>query len=168
MPESLLTILKLAFLALLWLFFLRVLRAVWHEIREPAAVAATASAAAAASASATAAAAPRSTPAAPRPTATGTPTALKVLEPPDDAGKTFALSDEITVGRGGGCGVPLTGDRMVSQLHARVFRTADGQLFVEDLGSTNGTTLNRAKVSGPVRMKKGDRLQVGRTVLEVT
>ncbi len=37
MPDSLLTILKVAFLALLWLFFLRVLRAVWAEIREPAA-----------------------------------------------------------------------------------------------------------------------------------
>jgi pSer/pThr/pTyr-binding forkhead associated (FHA) protein len=54
----------------------------------------------------------------------------------------------------------------VSQLHARVF-TRDGQLLVEDLGSTNGTYLNRAKVAGPMVMQKGDRLQVGNTVLEV-
>ena len=155
MPESLLTILKLAFLALLWLFFLRVLRAVWAELREPATVAVAAPAAVAAT---------RPAPAAGR----GHAAALKVLEPPEDAGKVFPLADEITVGRGGGCGVPLAGDRMVSQLHARVFRNPAGELFVEDLGSTNGTTLNRAKVSGPARMKKGDRLQVGRTVLEVT
>src|SRR2546423_13584058 len=38
LPQSLLTILKLAFLALLWLFFLRVLRAAWAELKEPAAV----------------------------------------------------------------------------------------------------------------------------------
>ena len=57
-------------------------------------------------------------------------------------------------------------DTYVSQLHARVF-TRDGQLMVEDLGSTNGTYLNRVKVAGPMVMQKGDRLQVGNTVLEV-
>ena len=72
------------------------------------------------------------------------------------------------MGRGGGCGVALN-DRMVSQLHARIFRR-NGQLFVEDLGSTNGTLLNGQKVSAsqPSAIRKGDRLQVGKTVLEVT
>jgi pSer/pThr/pTyr-binding forkhead associated (FHA) protein len=164
-PESLLTILKLAFLALLWLFFLRVLRAVWHEIREPAGVAVGAAVGAAAPRQSAPVSGGRATSG---PATGGVAAALKVLEPPEDAGKVFPLAEEITVGRGGGCGVPLTTDKMVSQLHARVFRTATGELFVEDLGSTNGTTLNRAKVSGPVRMKRGDRLQVGRTVMEVT
>jgi pSer/pThr/pTyr-binding forkhead associated (FHA) protein len=38
---------------------------------------------------------------------------------------------------------------------------------VEDLGSTNGTYLNRSKVAAPVPIRKGDRLQVGKTVLEL-
>ena len=59
-----------------------------------------------------------------------------------------------------------TGDDYASQLHARVF-ARDGQLFVEDLGSTNGTYLNRQKVHGPQVMRRGDRLQVGNTVLEL-
>jgi pSer/pThr/pTyr-binding forkhead associated (FHA) protein len=78
----------------------------------------------------------------------------------------FSLTDEVTVGRGGGCGVAIN-DRMVSQLHARIFRR-NGQLFIEDLGSTNGTLLNGKKVSAPAAVRKGDRLQVGKTVLEVT
>ncbi len=43
----------------------------------------------------------------------------------------------------------------------------EGQLFVEDLGSTNGTFLNRNKVQGPQVMRRGDRLQVGNTVMEL-
>jgi len=54
----------------------------------------------------------------------------------------------------------------VSQLHARVF-ARDGQYLVEDLGSTNGTYLNRARVTGSIVMKRGDRLQVGNTVMEL-
>jgi pSer/pThr/pTyr-binding forkhead associated (FHA) protein len=54
----------------------------------------------------------------------------------------------------------------VSQLHARVF-LRDGSYYVEDLGSTNGTYLNRKKVSGPLLAQPGDQLQVGSVVLEV-
>jgi pSer/pThr/pTyr-binding forkhead associated (FHA) protein len=39
---------------------------------------------------------------------------------------------------------------------------------VEDLGSTNGTYLNRRKVTAPIIIRRGDRLQVGKTVLELT
>jgi pSer/pThr/pTyr-binding forkhead associated (FHA) protein len=158
-PESLLNILKLVFLALLWLFFVRVLRAVWAEVKEPVAAAsplATAGAAAPGRGRAATAAKGKSK-----------EPVLKVVEPSDAAGRTFPVHDEMTVGRGGGCGVALPDDRMVSQLHARIFRGPTGDLFVEDLGSTNGTLLNRSKVSGPAKMKRGDRLQVGHTVLEL-
>ena len=93
-------------------------------------------------------------------------TAEYVAEKAESAsGWLFPLGDEITVGRAAGCQVTVD-DTYVSQLHARVF-TREGQLFVEDLGSTNGTYLNRGKVAGPMVMHKGDRLQVGNTVLEV-
>ena len=97
--------------------------------------------------------------------ARGAPTELFAVESAGQAGRRYPLGDEITVGRAAGCQVTVD-DTYVSQLHARVF-TRDGQLFVEDLGSTNGTYLNRVKVAGPMVMQKGDRLQVGNTVLEV-
>ena len=81
------------------------------------------------------------------------------------AGRTYPLADELTVGRAAGCQVTLD-DTFASQLHARVF-SREGQLLVEDLGSTNGTYLNRQKVQGPQVMRRGDRLQVGNTVLEL-
>jgi pSer/pThr/pTyr-binding forkhead associated (FHA) protein len=156
MPESLLTILKFCFLALLYLFFFRVLRAVWAEIRPTPA-----------------SSAPAGTPARSRTkprdrgaARSGPPTKLTVVEPKELAGRVYPLADEVTVGRAAGCQVALDSDSYVSQLHARVF-VRDGQLYVEDLGSTNGTYLNRKKVSGPMLVRRGDRLQVGKTVLEV-
>jgi pSer/pThr/pTyr-binding forkhead associated (FHA) protein len=90
---------------------------------------------------------------------------LRVLEPVDRQGRIFDLADEITVGRASGCGVALD-DAFTSQLHARVFRR-NGETWIEDLGSTNGTYVNAKKLASPVPLHPGDRLQVGRTVLEV-
>jgi pSer/pThr/pTyr-binding forkhead associated (FHA) protein len=139
MPESLLTILKFCFLALLYLFFVRVLRAVWAELNPPRAAAV-----------APARQRGRARGAAGR---SGPPTKLKVVEPTEMRGRTFDLA--------------LDADTYVSQLHARVFRR-DGQVYVEDLGSTNGTYLNRKKVSGPMVVRRGDRLQIGKTVMELS
>ena len=150
MPESLLTILKFVFLAMVWLFFARVLRAVWAELSP-----------AAASPAASPGAAPAATGG-----GRGTAARLKVVEPAELRGRTFELGDELTIGRASGCQVALEDDKAVSQLHARLFRR-DGRLYLEDLGSTNGTYLNAKKVTGPVALHRGDRLQVGRTVLEV-
>jgi len=153
-PDTLLTILKLCFLALLYLFFMRVLRAVWAEMKNPPPAAA--------------AAGPAPAPAPARNWGGGGRGAggrLRVIEPADTKGQTYELADELTVGRAGGCQITLD-DTFVSQLHARVFRR-DGQLYVEDLGSTNGTFLNRKKITAPIAMRKGDRLQIGKTVMEL-
>ena len=154
MPESLLTILKFCFLALLWLFFLRVLWAVWAEVNAPAPAPAPAPAGSA------------SRPAPARAPASES-TRLKVVEPAERRGTTYQLGDELTVGRASGCQVALPDDTYASQLHARIFRK-DGRLWLEDLGSTNGTYLNAKPVTAPVALRRGDRVQVGRTVLEVT
>jgi hypothetical protein len=148
MPEPLLKLLELCLLALLWLFFLRVLRAVWTEVRAPAGgPAATDSR-------------PRRTPRGPK---RGTPR-LVVVEPKDRKGHAYALDEEQTVGRAAGCQITLD-DTYVSQLHARVF-AKDGQWFVEDLGSTNGTYLNTKRVSAPLAIKRGDQVKIGSVVLE--
>jgi hypothetical protein len=165
--EQLLTILKLCLLALLYLFFFRVLRAVWAELRTPAAVAPTA----APHAAQARAAVPAPMPVAPPPPSRrgrgsrGQPTELLATAPPDRAGTVYPIGAELTVGRAGGCAIALPEDTYVSSLHARVF-VAEGQVLVEDLGSTNGTFLNQAKVTAAVPVRKGDRLQVGNTTLE--
>ena len=168
MPESLLRILQFLLIALLYLFFLRVLRAVWAEVASPREVGT--GGVAGVSGSAPARNRPASRDRLPAP-AKGTPQRLKVLEPADRKGQAFDLTEELTVGRAAGCQVKVD-DTYASQLHARIFRR-DGELFVEDLGSTNGTYLNRRgtqnkeKVGGPMALKLGDRLMIGKTVLEV-
>jgi pSer/pThr/pTyr-binding forkhead associated (FHA) protein len=159
-PEQLLTILKLCLLALLYLFFLRVIRAVWVEVNAPRLRAAGGPAPS-----------PSSNGAAPRRGGRGrrraTPDgpSLVVVSPAEQEGRVYPLADELTVGRAAGCQVTLD-DTYVSQIHARVF-VRDGQVYVEDLGSTNGTYLNRGKVAGPMLVGPGDQLQVGSTVLEL-
>jgi pSer/pThr/pTyr-binding forkhead associated (FHA) protein len=149
-------------IALVFLFFLRVVRAVWVEVR-PAVV--------------------RPSRAERRRERHGPPPAgevpataprrrkkelvLAVLEPDDHQGELFNLDGELTVGRSPGCGVPTSYDVYSSTVHARLFRRGD-QLWVEDLGSTNGTFVNSERITSPARLGRGDLLQVGATVFEVT
>jgi pSer/pThr/pTyr-binding forkhead associated (FHA) protein len=154
LPEPLLNLLKILLLVLLYLFFFRVLRAVWTEVNPPKAAPVRAGKAA-------------KNPRRPsRQRGKHGVACLRVVEPADQKGRQFELGDEMTVGRAAGCQVTLD-DTFVSQLHARVF-TRDGQILVEDLGSTNGTYLNRRKVAGPMVMSRGDQLQIGSTVMELT
>ena len=153
MPDQLLNLLKIFLLLLLYLFFLRVLRAVWAEVNPPKAVVAPVKK----HGKQTRRVAPRK--------GTGQ-LALRILLPPELKGRTYPLTQEITLGRAAGCQVTID-DTYASQLHARVFQR-DGTVYVEDLGSTNGTYLNRSKVSGPMVLQRGDKLQIGNTVLELT
>jgi pSer/pThr/pTyr-binding forkhead associated (FHA) protein len=91
---------------------------------------------------------------------------LHVIRPEDQAGRTYEIGDEVTVGRAAGCGVPIDYDTYSSNLHARLFRL-DGDLWAEDLGSTNGTWVNTVRIGERTRLEKGDLLQVGGTVFEV-
>jgi len=94
------------------------------------------------------------------------PWRLVLLEPPAEAGAAFSIDGEATLGRGGGCTVPLAFDTFVSQVHARAI-DRDGTLWIEDLGSRNGTFVDGEPVHEPTQVTKGARLQVGETVLEV-
>jgi pSer/pThr/pTyr-binding forkhead associated (FHA) protein len=162
--DQLLFVLKLCLLALLYLFFFRVLRAVWAELRAPTPVAAPVAAAAPGPSPSPAAAPTRKERKAAEKAANAIPE-LVVIEPADQRGRAYPLNNEASIGRAAGCQITVD-DTYVSQIHARVF-TRDGQWLVEDLGSTNGTWMNRQRVSGPMVVQKGDRLQVGNTVLEL-
>jgi len=144
-------------IALIFLFFLRVIRAVWVEVRP---------------------AGPRQAQA-PQPALLDGhrgsarrgrkgPLYLEVIEPTDRAGQTFDVDGEMTVGRSPGCGIATTYDIYSSTLHARFFHHDDGKLYVEDLGSTNGTFVNSERIAKPMRLGRGDLVQVGATVFQVT
>ncbi len=70
-----------------------------------------------------------------------------------------------TIGRAG-CDIDLT-DPDVSRRHA-VVHGIDGGLAVEDLGSTNGTFVNDARIDGIARLEPGDQVRFGNTVWELT
>lgn len=153
--QNLLRVLEVFVVALIWLFFFRVIRAVWVEVRPPKARGS------AAEVQIGGAAAPRRE----RGREGTGKLRLKIMEPETQRGQVFELGDELTVGRAAGCGVRVE-DAYTSNIHARLFRR-DGGLWVEDLGSTNGTWVNAERVTSAVRLNRGDLLQVGGTVFEV-
>ncbi len=159
MPTDVLRILELALVAVVYLFFFRVLRAVWAELRAPRPalrVAAPTTAVTTAPHSAT-------PPPAPVPRV---PSTLRVLAPPDLAGTRVALRGAMDVGRASTNGVVLN-DPTVSAVHARLTHTGTAVLL-EDLGSRNGTTLAGRRITGPLPLAVGAQVAFGGvvTVLE--
>ena len=184
MSDSLLNILKFVLLGLLYLFFARVLWAVWSEVRTPVRRAPGAARNGKRTAQpgivmpAGAATTPMLRPGQTTPSKADTKRAKKakkgtqgragrlvVLEPAERRGLTVAIAGEITLGREPGCTIVIDDDAFVSQVHLRVF-DYDGQPMVEDLGSTNGTYHNGVKLIGAKLLHQGDRLQVGTTLIE--
>lgn len=171
MSDQLFVVLRVCLLALVYLVFLRVLRAVWVELRAEDGKPVTSPPPNTASRP-TARPVPTPTQGAPvavasAATAVGTKTArLVVVAPSSWAGHTFTVQGETTIGRGAGCAVALD-DSHVSKLHARVF-PHEGSWLVEDLGSTNGTVLDGEPISGPTPIAVGGRISIGEIVLELT
>jgi pSer/pThr/pTyr-binding forkhead associated (FHA) protein len=93
---------------------------------------------------------------------------LVVLKSPAlDAGEEVPVDSlPVAIGRGGQNEVPLDGDEFASAQHARFESRRDG-LWVEDIGSTNGTFVNGARVTTPRRLTKGDIVRVGQTDFRV-
>ena len=156
MSPFVLSILKYALLALIYLFLWRVVRAVARDLRPaPEPVARPAG--------------PRPAPAArPGPPAGAGRRAPAALVVRSADGKRLAkrrLDGPVQIGRAGSCDVRLE-DAYVSQVHARIF-PRDGGWYVEDLGSTNGTFVNEERISAPAPVGAGDRVRVGTTVIEL-
>ena len=193
MTDNVLTVLKFAFLALLYLFFLRVLWVVASEVRAnragvnpgnaPGLPGAPGPAPAHAAPGAPGAPFADASPYAPAPPATYQPPAFSgkgkpkkgkrgvvarfvIIEPRERRGQAFPISQEFTIGRSSGCSIQILNDTFISSLHCRVYRDEAGNTLLEDLGSTNGTYLNGDRIRVPKPIHRGDRVQIGGTIVE--
>jgi pSer/pThr/pTyr-binding forkhead associated (FHA) protein len=94
-------------------------------------------------------------------TLTETPPAQSIVIQAGD--QTHIFHTEFTAGRQG---TLIVSDEHASSHHA-LFQAAHGYWFVQDLGSTNGTWLNGRRIYAAQRLKKGDKIKIGRTTVVV-
>ena len=88
-----------------------------------------------------------------------------MIHPPEGKPRVVTLDGTVTLGRSTRMTAQLE-DSYVSDEHAAVEPDGDGWT-VRDLGSTNGTYLNGAKVTQPTEVGAGDQLRLGKTRIEV-
>jgi hypothetical protein len=149
--DTALLILKIAFLVLLYLFIWRIVRTASRDLRLPQESFILAPSRESGIATA------------PRPVHTGR---LVVVKSPElDEGAGFELnSSQLMVGRGPQNDIALSSDEYASARHARFEPRKDG-VWIQDLGSTNGTFLNGTRLERPRRLTHGDVVRVGETDL---
>jgi pSer/pThr/pTyr-binding forkhead associated (FHA) protein len=75
------------------------------------------------------------------------------------------MNREIIIGRSSDLDMVLVED-MVSRRHAKI-TTSEAEIFIQDMGSTNGTFVNGEKISGRARLAEGDRILVGTSIIKV-
>lgn len=80
-------------------------------------------------------------------------------------GQEFEVNDVVVLGRSNETDVVLD-DPYASEFHLRLVSQENG-MMLHDLGSTNGTYVNGRRVSAPTELKRGDTIQVGKTVMEI-
>ena len=131
--------LRYAFVGLMYVFLVLVVRAIYRDIKRPEA-------------------APRA-----RRKKKEQPQ-LVVITADRNVGARYMLTEDISIGRAANSSV-IIDDTYASQQHARVFAQNDSYR-VEDLGSTNGTYVNGRKISYPLELRVGDRIKIGKTVFE--
>lgn len=159
MSELALTLVRLGFLTLLWVFVLVTVLVLRRDLRMPA--------------DARPMGRPGRPPRAPKApkaakparAAKGKGTKLVVIEGPL-VGAVIPLTDtQITIGRAPDSTLVIDDD-YASSRHARIY-PAEGAWIVEDLGSTNGTWIDRTRITTPTVLPVGAPLRVGRTTLQV-
>ena len=89
-----------------------------------------------------------------------------VVSPTLARGDLLEFREPIVVGRASDCGLLLDHDEFASSHHARI-SPADNGLWIEDLGSTNGTFVNDARVTTSRQLRPDDLVKIGETELRV-
>jgi pSer/pThr/pTyr-binding forkhead associated (FHA) protein len=172
LSELTITLLRLGYLVLLWLFVLAAIGVLRRDLygtrivrrlrREQNPLAAPAGPPSGGAPGEPRPAEQRATPIARRDAG---PRRLVVTEGPL-RGTTLPLATSaILIGRAPSCTLVLDDDYSSSR-HARVFPDGN-QWFVEDLGSTNGTYVDRQRVDGPTPVRPGSQIRVGQSTLEL-
>ncbi len=155
MSELALTLVRLAFLGLLWLFVVMTVMVLRKDLRQPAEARPTGR--------------PRQ-PKAPKPAKVARQakvrgTKLVVTEGPLTGTVIPLNTAQVTIGRAPDSTVVIEDD-YASSRHARVY-PSEGAWVVEDLGSTNGTWIDRTRITTPTVLPVGVPLRVGRTTLQL-
>jgi FHA domain len=149
--ESTLLALKLAFLILLYLFIWRIVRSAARDLRLPQESMILAPSQVAGLA--------------PPPAERELGRLVVLTSPALDEGDVVTLdAHPLTIGRGTNNDVPLPSDEYASSRHARIEPRRDG-VWIDDIGSTNGTFVNGIRVTRERRLAPGDIVRIGETDL---
>ena len=157
MSELTLFLIRLAYLAILWIFVLSAISVVRSDMfgaRVPAGERGD-----------TRAKGRAAKPAKAPPKRRGSPTHVLVVEGANSGERAELDQAPILIGRGTDAAIRLDDD-YVSTRHARIASSAD-QWFVEDLGSTNGTYVGTARITAPTTLTLGTQVRIGKTILEL-
>ncbi len=159
MSELTLTLIRLGFLAVLWLFVLSAVSVIRSDMFGARVARQGASRG---QSKQERRAKNKAKPAKPR---RGVPTQVVIVEG-GNKGEAVSLDQApLLIGRGNDAAIRLDDD-YVSTRHARIAASGD-QWFVEDLGSTNGTFVNEQKLAAPAMLQPGDKVRVGQTIMEL-
>jgi Inner membrane component of T3SS, cytoplasmic domain len=101
----------------------------------------------------------------PPPKRRGSPTHVLVVDGANSGERADLAKAPILIGRGNDAAIRLDDD-YVSTRHARIASSGD-QWFVEDLGSTNGTYIGSARITQPTTLTLGTQVRIGKTILEL-
>jgi pSer/pThr/pTyr-binding forkhead associated (FHA) protein len=156
MSELTLFLIRLAYLAILWIFVLSaisVIRSDMFGARAPAPERGAARAGKQKKANK------------PPPKRRGSPTHVLVVDGANSGERADLAKAPILIGRGTDAAIRLDDD-YVSTRHARIASSGD-QWFVEDLGSTNGTYIGSARITQPTTLTMGTQVRIGKTILEL-
>ncbi len=148
MSEFALTVLRLGFLALLWILIFSILVVMRKDLKVGRASSQRRDAV---------------TPAQKAEPARKTKVSHLVVITEDDSASEYTLTDGMVIGRGGKSSVIITDDYASTQ-HAQLNLTDKGWVYT-DLGSTNGSWIDRKRISEPVRLKPNTEIRIGRTVM---
>lgn len=163
MSELLLTLLRLGFLALIWLLVIVSVLVLRRDLKAPRDARMLVPARAPRGGGAAPAKAPKA-PKQPKP-AKGGARSLVVVEGPLTGTVIPLGAADVTIGRAPDSTLVLDDD-YASNNHARISLTGSTWI-VTDLGSTNGTWVDRSRITAPTPLSVGHQLKVGRTVLEL-
>jgi pSer/pThr/pTyr-binding forkhead associated (FHA) protein len=158
MSELTLFLIRLAYLAILWIFVLSAISVIRSDM-----FGARAPEAARASGGGRKGKAPKPSKAPKQ--RRGSPTHVLVVEGSNAGERADLEQAPILIGRGNDAAIRLDDD-YVSTRHARIAASGD-QWFVEDLGSTNGTYIGSVRITQPTTLTLGTQVRIGKTILEL-